>query len=185
MNAIVKEAVKVPREVEIVEMSDGRKVEFVGKRKMLKNTFIEKDQVTIRIDFRNGETRSWGIPEALILQCAGHGAEQKLGDEVAGETDVDDMTIAIDELIDRLNKLEWSVRREGGGFTGTSILMKALMEVSGKAAEAVKEFLKGKSQAEKMALRQSKTLKPVVERMEGEKVSKAAHIDAEALLATL
>ena len=49
---------------------------------------------------------------------AAHGAEQKLGDEIAGLEDVDDCVIAIDSLIDRLYNGEWSVKREAGGMAG-------------------------------------------------------------------
>jgi len=164
---------KVEKIVEVVTMQDGRTVEFVGKRKMLKESFPETG--TVRLDFRNGETRSFVIP----------GAEQKLGDETAGVDDVDDMVLAVDDLIGRLNKLEWSVKREGGGFGGTSVLLRALVEFSGRTAEQVKEFLAGKSQAEKMALRNSAKLKPIVDRLEAEKASKGAKVDTDALLSSL
>src|SRR6185369_4077604 len=100
------------------------------------------DRVGVRLDFRNGETRMFEVPAGLLLQFAGHGAEQKLGDETAGVDDVDDMTLAVDELIDRLNKGEWSMRREGTGVAGTSVLMRALVEYSGKSIEQIKEYLK-------------------------------------------
>lgn len=176
---------KVEKIVEVVTMQDGRSVEFVGKRKMLKETFIDGDSVSVRLDFRNGETRTFVVPQELLLRFAGHGAEQKLGDETAGETDVDDMVLAVDDLITRLNKGEWSIKREGGGFGGTSVLIRALVEYSGKTIEQVKEFLTGKSQAEKIALRNSAKLKPIVERLEAEKAAKGAKVDTEALLSTL
>jgi hypothetical protein len=176
---------QVKKEVEVVSMSDGRKVEFAGKRKLLKETIIEGNDVAVRLDFRNGETRTWYIPEALRNRCAGHGAEQKLGDETAGVEDVDDMTLAVDELIGRLDKGEWTTKREGGGMAGTSVLLRALVEFSGRTAEQVKEFLTGKSQAEKLALRNSPKVKPIVERLEAEKLSKAAKVDTSALLAQL
>src|SRR5277367_113475 len=125
MNAVVElKAKKEPSPVETVQMADGRSVDFVGKRKLIKESIIDGQTVSVRLDFRNGETRLWAIPDALLLQCAGHGAEQKLGDETAGLDEVDDMTIAVDELIDRLNKGEWTTRREGSGFAGTSILLR-------------------------------------------------------------
>jgi len=174
---------KVEKIVEVVTMQDGRTVEFVGKRKMLKESFPETG--TVRLDFRNGETRSFVIPGELKDRFACHGAEQKLGDETAGVDDVDDMVLAVDDLIGRLNKLEWSVKREGGGFGGTSVLLRALVEFSGRTAEQVKEFLAGKSQAEKMALRNSAKLKPIVDRLEAEKASKGAKVDTDALLSSL
>lgn len=185
MAAAEKEVAEKTRQVEIVKMTDGRTVEFVGKRKMLKETLIENGQVGVRIDFRNGETRTFWIPSELRDRFAGHGAEQKYGDECAGIEDVDDMVLAVDDLDSRIQKLEFTKQREGGGFGGTSVLLRALVEFSGRTAEQVKEFLRDKSQAEKMALRTSAQLKPIVDRLEAEKASKAAKVDTNALFAKL
>lgn len=192
MNATATEAtapaagVKTKAPVEQVTMTDGRVVDFVGKRKMLKESlFPEGGLPQIRIDFRNGETRLFQLQENLLHRYAGHGAEQKLGDETAGTDDVDDMVLEVDELWGRLEKGEWSTRREGSGMAGTSILLKALVEFSKKTTDEVKAFLTGKSQAEKLALRASPQLKPIVDRLEAEKVAKVAKIDTGALLAGL
>jgi hypothetical protein len=185
MNDTATAPAKAAREVEKVTMSDGREVEFVGKRKLLKETIIEGDGVAVRLDFRNGESILFPIPEAMLFQFAGHGAEQKLGDETAGTEDVDDMVLAVQELVDRLNKGEWSTRREGSGFAGTSVLLRALVEHSGRTVEQVKAFLTGKTQAEKMALRNSPKIKPIVDRLESEKLAKAGKVDTDALLAGL
>ena len=175
---------KAKSEVETVLMQDGRKVDFVGKRKLLKESLFGNGQETpaVRLDYRNGETRVFEIPTDLFAQFACHGAEQKLGDETAGMEDVDDMVIAVDELIDRLNKGEWSTRREGSGFAGTSILLQALVEVSGKTIEQIRGFLSGKTQADKMALRNSPKIKPVVDKLEA---AKATKVDTESLLGEL
>ena len=185
MAAVEKEVAS--KIVETVTMQDGRSVEFAGKRKLLKETIIEGDSVAVRLDFRNGETRTWTVPKDLVLRCAGHGAEQKLGDETAGTEDVDDMVLAVDELIARLNKGPdfWITKREGGGMAGTSVLLRALVEFSGRTSEQVKEFLSGKTQAEKLALRNSPKVKPIVERLEAEKAAKGAKVDTDALLANL
>lgn len=191
-------ATKKPKaEVQTVVMQDGRSVDFVGKRKLIKNTIIDGSAVKVQLDFRNGETRLFPIPDALLLQFAGHGAEQKLGDETAGEDDVDDMVLSIDDLIDRLNKGEWrTVREPGNSMSGTSVLLQALVEVSGKSKEDVKAFLSGgtdskgtvhtaKKPAEKMALRNSDKLRPIVQRIEAAKASKNANVDTDALLSEL
>lgn len=191
---------KPSTEVEKVTMLDGtgRVVEFVGvKRRMLKESFFPEDGSTpyVRLDFRNGETRSFKIPQELLFRFAAHGAEQKLGDATAGIEDVDDMVLEVDEIIERLNKFEWSVKREGGGMSGTSVLLKALLEVSETTAKAkgtvaktldeIKIFLKARSPAEKVALRNAPALRPIIERLEAEKLSKAAKVDTGALLAGL
>lgn len=170
---------------EKVRLSDGREVEFVGKRKLLKTTIIEGGRVGVRLDFRNGETRTYELPEALLLQFAGHGAEQKYGDETAGVEDIDDMVLAVDELNERIQKGEWTQRREGSGISGTSVLIRALIELTGKTVQQIKDFLANKTHAEKMALRNSGKLKPIVDRLEAEKVSKASKVDTDALLGQL
>jgi hypothetical protein len=178
---------KAETKVETITMTDGRIVDFVGKRKLLKESFVNDGVVSIRLDFRNGETRTFAIPSGLLLKFAAHGAEQKLGDEIAGLDDIEDAVMAIDELTDRLNKGEWGVKREGNGMAGTSILARALVEVMGKDMSAIKTFLGTKTQAEKVALRNNPRVKPVVERLEAEKASKSkgAAIDTDSLLASL
>lgn len=171
---------------ETVRLEDGREVVFAGKRRMLKSTKISDDgQVTTTFDFRNGKTLQFTIPQGLVLLFAGHGAEQKIGDETAGETDVDDMVLAVSDLIERLSQgtpESWNApRAAGGGFAGTSVLSKALVEASGKSAEQIAAFLKGKTQAEKLAMRNSAKLKPIVERLEAEKAAKASKVDTTAL----
>lgn len=173
-----------------VTLEDGRVVEFVGKRKLLKESLVpgEADYtgpLAVRLDFRNGRTITFPIPDALSARFAAHGAEQKLGDATAGEDEPDDMVLAVEDLIERLNKNEWSAAREAGGMSGTSVLLQALVEFSGKTVETIKTFLKDKSQKDKMALRQSPQLKPIVDRIEAEKAAKDSNVDAGALLAGL
>jgi hypothetical protein len=179
-------------EVEKVKMADGREVDFVGKRKMLKeSTFPENETPIVRLDFRNGKTLTYQIPPELYAEHAAHGAEQKLGDETAGCDDVDDMYLAVEELIKRLTKRNedgsfagaWNVKREGGSMSGTSLLLKALVELSGKSEEQVKEFLGKMSPQEKTALRSSAKVKPIIDRLEAEKVK--GKVDTDALLSQL
>lgn len=177
---------KTETQVETVTMTDGRVVDFAGKRKLLKESSVTADgKVQVRLDFRNGETRLFTIPDNLLNKFAAHGAEQKLGDEIAGLTDIEDCLLAVDELIDRLYNGEWSVKREANGMAGTSVLVRALVEHTGKTVEQIKQFLSGKSQAEKVALRNNPKIKPIVERIEAEKASKKANVDTDAMLGEL
>lgn len=175
-------AAKPKAEVTMVKMSDGREVEFAGKRKLLKTVIVDDKGVKVQMDFVNGTTRTFPVRDAYFYQAAGHGMSQKYGDETAGLDDVDDMVLAVDELDGRLAKGEWTMKREGGGLGGTSVLLRALVELSGKTAEDVKAFLGTKSQQEKLALRNSAKVKPIVDRIEAEKASKAAKVDTDALL---
>lgn len=169
-----------------VTMDDGRIVEFAGKRKMAKEAIFGKDgSIQIRADFVNGETRFLTLNDKLLAEYAAHGASQKLGDEIAGIEDVEDAVMAIDELLDRLHAGDWSVKRAGAEMAGTSVLAKALIEVTGKAPADIKAFLSGKTQAEKLALRQNPKIAPIVQRIEAEKASKKEVVDTEALLSEL
>lgn len=191
-----------------------KSLEFTGTekraKKLIKDHYFDAEgHPHVELFFRNGEHRDFRLPESLLLKFAAHGAEQKLGDNVAGTPDVDDMVVATDSLLARLHKGEWSAEREGG-FAGTSVLMKALTiyrlrkdsifapdanaSQEDKAAYTslfseklakVKEFLEPKTQNEKMALRGSPQLKPIVEELEAEKLAKAGKVDTDALLATL
>lgn len=173
-------------QVETVEMTDGRLVDFAGKRKLLKESIIGADgTVQVRLDFRNGETRLFTTPAAMLAKFAAHGAEQKLGDEIAGLEDVGDCVLATDELIDRLYNGEWGIKREANGMAGTSVLLKALVEHTGKTVEQIKAFLANKTQAEKVALRNNPKVKPIVQRIEEEKAAKGSKVDTDAMLGEL
>jgi hypothetical protein len=185
---------KAKREVKTIVMTDGREVEFAGKRRLLKTAEISEDgfDVTIRLDFVNGETRSLSLAanKPLFAKFAAHGMLQKLGDEVAGLEDVEDMVIAEEELISRLEGGEWGAERtksESSAMAGLSVLAKALVEVSGKTAEQVKSYLKGKTNSEKLALRANPTIKPIIEKLEAAKKQKPKGdaVDTDALLEEL
>lgn len=170
-----------------VTMSDGRIVEFTAKQKLSKESQINGDTVVGRFDFKNGETRTFTIPTDLVLRFAAHGMEQKLGDAIAGEPDLDDAIVSFDELLARLSKGEWTATRSTGANTGASVLLKALVEVTGKPVDKLKEYLSGKSQAEKLALRKSSQLAPVIAKIEAEKAknSKTPAVDTASLFGEL
>lgn len=170
-----------------VTMTDGRTVEFNKKQKLVKTaTISDAGVVSVQLDFANGETRNFTIPSELLLKFAAHGAEQKLGDAIAGESELADAVLSVDDLIGRLSKGEWNVRREAGAFAGTSVLIRALVEASGKSVEDIKAFLAPKTQAEKLALRRSDRLRPIIERLEADKAKTAKNaVDTDSLLGEL
>lgn len=163
--------------IEVVTMKDGAVVEFAGKRKLIKNSFERDGNVVVRLNFRNAEFREFTLPQNLLNKFASHGAEQKLGDEIAGIEDIDDSILAIDELIERLYNGEWNVKRESSGIAGTSILLRALVKLTGKPVEDVKVFLKGKTNGEKLALRNSDRLRPIIQELEAEKAKGNVNVD--------
>ena len=169
-----------------VTMADGSTVEFNKKQKLVKTSTIDGNSVSVRLDFVNGETRNFSIPTEMLARFAAHGAEQKLGDAIAGETEIADAVLSVDDLLTRLNNGEWTATRSAGAFAGTSILIQALVEASGKDVAAIKDFLANKTQAEKLALRRSEKLKPIIERLEADKQSKSkTAVDTDSLLGEL
>lgn len=187
---------KRERVVTKVTMEDGREVEFAGKRRLLKDATISEDgfDVDVRFDLISGETRNFKIAanNPLFAKFAAHGIMQKIGDEVAGLEDPEDMILAVEEIIERLSKGEWGAERsrgEGNAMAGLSVLAKALVQVSGKTPEAVREFLKSKSNAEKLALRDNPTLRPVIAEIEAAKKPKAKkekeQLDTDSMLSEL
>lgn len=178
--------------VETVTMSDGRLVDFTGKRRLNIDSSIDEDgQITMLLDWRNGETRKFQPRKDMNGKAAGHGYEQKLRDETAGENDIDDAVLAVDSLIDRLNAGEWNMKREAGGMSGTSVLLKALVEYTKKTVEEIKALLSSLSHQEKMALRgyneapnaDGNTLKAIVDRLEAEKQARVPKADVSAIFA--
>lgn len=166
---------KPARIVTKVKMSDGREVEFVGKRKLNKTTILDETKIVldgtsllvnegaiaIRMDFLNGETRTFPLKLSLIPRFAGHGGEQKYGDELASPADKplspEDMVIAVDELHSKLESGEWRAKSDGDSFAGAALVIQAIViankEKFGKdiSVEAVKAFLQKKLDDDKAA----------------------------------
>lgn len=174
-----------------VLMEDGTTVEFTSKQKLVKTTSIDEvaGTITVRLDFRNGAVLHYNMLPDLILRFAGHGAEQKLGDIIAGEDDLNDAVESVRDLITRLDAGEWNAKREKGAFSGQSILLRAMVEAADgkKTVDEVRAFLATKTPAEKSALRGSRVLAPIVQRLEAEKASrsKKPSVDTDALLGEL
>lgn len=191
--------------VQVVRMEDGRTQEFVGKRRMLKTSGKDpQGRLCTRIDFVNGATRTYVLPSALLEKAALHGFEQKLGDEVAGETNVDDMVAAIDALGERLSTATdssaWNAQRQpGDSFSGSHVIIRALAEVSGKTKEEVQswinkkletmvandkgEMVKPSRQQLYKALRASKMYGGRIAELEAEKASKEPTVNVDDLVA--
>lgn len=209
------EAATKERVAEVIQMSDGRSVEFVGTRKVLKQTLLDESKialdggmlvlqpgaVAIQMDFRNGESRRYDVPLALLARFAGHGAEQKYGDELAvgkdKEVTLDDMVIWADDLNDRIQKGEWRQRSEatGDSFAGASIVIRALMEATGKDQATIKSFLQSKldgakARGEKLSRKElydsfrapNTRTGVIIQRLEQERLAKTAKVDADAQL---
>ena len=187
---------------EAVKMEDGSTVEFAGTRQVSKTILEDATGVAtgVRFDFRNGATRTLSLAElspALLAQCAAHGVSQKAGDEYSGVKEIDDIVLAVDEIFARLRSGEWGAAKGAGDSTaGASIVIKAIMEATGKDQTTVKGFLQGKLDAakargEKLSRQElynsfrnpaTKT-GAIIKRLEEEKLAKSTKVSAGDLLA--
>lgn len=211
--AVAPAAKRPATEYTKVVMEDGREVIFAGKRKVNKETLIDESKiamegdivqfssgaVSIRMDFRNGKTRTFPLPLALLAQFAGHGGEQKYGDELASPADKplseDDMVIAVEDLDTEIQKGNWGrARSSGGGVSGASIVVQALMEATGKDQAAIKAYLDKKIASTEGLTRQALYASfrvpgtktgAIIARLEAEKAAKSSKVDADAELANI
>lgn len=211
--AVAPAAKRPATEYTKVTMEDGREVIFAGKRKVNKETLIDESKiamegdivqlsagaVSIRMDFRNGKTRTFPLPLSLLAQFAGHGGEQKYGDELASPADKplseDDMVIAVEDLDTEIQKGNWGrARSSGGGVSGASIVVQALMEATGKDQAAIKAYLDKKIASTEGLTRQALYASfrvpgtktgAIIARLEAEKAAKSSKVDADAELANI
>lgn len=195
---------------ETVKMEDGREVKFPGERKVDKEILEDADgtAIGVRVNFRNGKTRTLlraDIPAKTDAYSSCHGLSQKVGDEwsdaKAKEMSIDDIVMTCDEVMGRL-KTEggWFVERgTGDSMAGASMVITALVNVTGKGIDEIKAFLQGKLDKAKAAgeslsrqqlyasFRANPQSKVAVEiaRLEQERAAKNAKVDADALLAEI
>lgn len=212
MNDEVKVPAKKTTEYLEVAMTDGRKVSFAGKRKVVKETVLDESKIvvegdvmqvqagaiSIRMDFRNGETRLMPLPLSLLARFTGHGAEQKYGDELATTADKplteEDMVLAIDDLNAQIQAGKWGAGRAssgGGGVSGASIVVQAICQATGKDLATVKAYLQKKLDADEGLTRRAlydsfrvagtKT-GIIIKALEEAKLAKTAKVDADEAL---
>lgn len=195
---------KSKTEYTTVKMEDGRDVQFAGTRQVDKTSLIDVAAGTaaVRFDFRNGKTITLAAndltPETQLTALA-HGLSQKVGDEWSGTKDIEDIVLTAEAIVTRLKKDGWSAPREAGdSLSGASVVIRAIVEATGKTVEAVKAFLDGKIEAakargEKLTRQElyssfrnpaSKTGQ-IIKRLEEEKAAKATKFSADDLLAEM
>jgi hypothetical protein len=181
-----------------VKLEDGRDAKFPGKRKMQKEHFYDAatGNVVARFDFVNGATRTLVISptDKLLANYVGHGALQKVGDETTTSDSVEDMVLAVEAMIKRLSGGEWNSRGAGGeSVSGASIVIQALVNVTGLTVDQVKANIEKKladtPDLTRAALyasfkRPDTKIGMEIARLEAEKARKNAKFDADAELAT-
>jgi len=103
------------------------------------------------------------LSEEIVRYAVLHGLKQKLVDAAAISRNPDtgrsatvaDKLAAVQDVLDRLLAGEWNKRREGGSGNGGLLFRALCIMFPNKTADGVKEFLAGKSDAEKAALRRN------------------------------
>lgn len=201
-NGVTSEATKPAKTATVyrdVTMNDGRVVKFAGKRRMIKTTDISGSAASVTFDFDNGETRTVKVDseDPLLFNYVGHGIAQKVGDETAGDTNVDDMILHVDSILGRLAAGSWDAERAtGDGFSGASVVIRAIMEVTGKDLGFVKAQLEKKLEAGKaegvtrqklyQAFRKPGTkIAEAIARIEAERAAKDNIVDPDEMLADM
>lgn len=165
----------------LVEMLDGRKVEFGKVAKVKKTIIIENGSpVAIRFDAANGDTETVEIddlPAAIFPVLIAHGLSQKLGDEYADLDSIADCMEAMRSLWARLCGGEWSAERQG--FAGAGILFEAACLVYPNMDQAaIRKILADMKPREREALKQDAEFKPHIEAL---LAKRAKGVDTEAL----
>lgn len=186
-----------------VQMQDGRLVKFPGDQKVKKNILFEGGMATgTQFDFRNGATLTLllsEMSEATRAYAACHGVSQKVGDEWSGTKVTEDMILEGEKVIERLKTGEWAIEREAGdSMAGASVVIRALMEATGKTVEQIKAFLDkkietAKANGQKLSRQQlyisfrnpTSQIGKIIRRIEEEAAAKASVVDADATLGEL
>jgi hypothetical protein len=175
------------KKVTAVVAEDGATYEFGEKAKVKKlSTVQEGGTIVVKFVFRNGAVRSaaFAPDHPLMTRFAQHGLDQKVGDEFAGLDDPEDCVVAFEQVTDRLQRAEWSEKRASEGLAGTSMLARALAEVTGKPLAEVKERLANTPKEQKAAIGKQKAVAAVIQRLKDERdAKKGSTVDADAALA--
>jgi hypothetical protein len=159
---------------------------------------ITADGTALVLTFAHGESltiKPAELSPTIVAQAVMHGLKQKLVDaaaisrnpETGRAASVADKFDAVKEVYDRLLSGEWNKRRESGaGSLGGGLLFRALcrMYAGKKDADAIREFLDAKTDAEKAALRKNAKVAAIIEEIRAES-AKPGDANTDDLLADL
>ena len=128
-------------------------------------TFADGEALTLDATTLTGEVQTYAMM---------HGLKQKLVDAAAISRDpvtgraatIATKRTAVREVFDRLISGQWNKVREGGGAATGGLLYMALCRMyDTKTPERIKEFLAGKSDAEKAAMRKNPKVADIIEQI--------------------
>lgn len=123
---------------------------------------MDNGKVQIQLQFSDGELIEYILPGKLVAVAAGYGAVRKLGDLANGESDISKLKAEVSSLLANWDHGRWVNRPP---VSGTSLVMKALMEHTGKSASEVREFLAGKTMKQKADIKKLPEVAAIVARL--------------------
>ena len=179
------------RKTNLIEMKDGRSVEFGQRGKLKKNIEILGEGVNklvrITVDCINGDTHiiEFKADHPLFFEFAAHGVSQKLTDSITKADDFEDVSFGVSNQIGQLLNGVWTQRSSEGLVRGFSDLLEALRRIK-KYEEGSDEFaalktaLVAKSEADIKLLKTNPGIKAILAQIASEKaVARAAKLAEE------
>lgn len=121
------------------------------------------------------------LADDIIKQAVLHGLKQKLVDAAAIARNPDtgrsptaqDKFDAVKEVFDRLTHAtnpQWNKTRVAGeGLSGAGLLIRALMEMTGKSRSEIEEFLEPKTKEQRAALKKNPKVAAIIARLQSSK----------------
>lgn len=180
---------KAPR---IIQMEDGRKVDF-GLRGLIKtSTEITGNghdrNIKLTFDVYSGKTYNLelNLDSTLLFELAAYGAKQKVGDSAATTETADDADIAVSRTINQLLAGVWVQRQQASEAKGFTDLFYATLEFKGipafeadgvtltEAAQAWKAKLAAKDDASLKAMRNVPQVRAAIARRVAERAAAKA-----------
>lgn len=173
-------------------MTDTKRIPAIAVQCILSDNGAAADHIILTPAGGSPITISTENLSSEVLRYATlHGLKQKLVDaaaisrnpETGRSATVADKIAAVQEVLDRLLAGEWNKRREGAPTGG--LLLRALARLyPARTRDQLVEFLAGKSDAEKAALRRNPKVAAIIEEIRAESADDES-IDSDELLAGL
>ena len=173
----------VEKETNVVEMKDGRSVDFGVRGKKKTDIQITETGVKLIFDVINGDTHEveFEVPAVasnpLLKELFAYGVSQKITDSVVKEKDEDDISLGIQRMIDQLVSGVWTTRVAGEGIArGLADLIEALRRMKGFAvgspeADNLKAKIVAKSEEELAVWKTNPAIKAVIAEIQAEKAA--------------
>lgn len=134
------------------------------------------ERTTLKLSFANGEELTIHaslLSDQIRTDAMMHGLKQKLVDAAAisrnpdtgASATINDKYDAVREIYDRITSPDgtWNkIRGDGSGMAGAGLLVRALVQLSGKTKDAIEQFLATKTKEQKQALMVDPKVAPII-----------------------